>query len=59
VRHDLEGHIRAYLDATGIGAENKDRPLFRSREGKRQNKAADRQSADLLQAICTMILTMI
>jgi integrase/recombinase XerD len=34
VRHDLEGHIRAYLDAAGIGAENKDRLLFRSREDK-------------------------
>ena len=34
VRHDLEGFIRAYLDAAGIGAENKDRPLFRSTQGK-------------------------
>ena len=34
VRHDLEGHIRAYLDAAGIGAENKDRPLFLSTQGK-------------------------
>lgn len=34
VRHDLEGHILAYLDAAGIGAENKDRPLFRSTAGK-------------------------
>ncbi len=34
VRHDLEGHIRAYLDAAGIGAEANDRPLFRSTEGK-------------------------
>jgi integrase/recombinase XerD len=30
VRHDLEGYIRAYLDAAGIAAEAKDRPLFRS-----------------------------
>jgi len=30
VRHDLEGNIRAYLDAAGIEAEAKDRPLFRS-----------------------------
>jgi site-specific recombinase XerD len=30
VRHDLEGNIRAYLDAAGIAAEVKDRPLFRS-----------------------------
>ena len=33
-RHDLETHIRAYLDAAGIGAENKDRPLFRWTQGK-------------------------
>jgi site-specific recombinase XerD len=30
VRHDLEADIRAYLDAAGIAAEAKDRPLFRS-----------------------------
>jgi site-specific recombinase XerD len=30
VRHDLEANIRAYLDAAGISAEAKDRPLFRS-----------------------------
>jgi integrase/recombinase XerD len=30
VRHDLEANIRAYLDAAGIAAETKDRPLFRS-----------------------------
>ena len=30
VRHDLEANIRAYLDAAGIAAEAKDRPLFRS-----------------------------
>ena len=30
VRHDLEGNIRAYLDAAEIAGEAKDRPLFRS-----------------------------
>jgi integrase/recombinase XerD len=30
VRHDLEGNIRAHLDAAGIAGEAKDRPLFRS-----------------------------
>jgi integrase/recombinase XerD len=30
VRHDLERYILAWLDATGIRAEAKDRPLFRS-----------------------------
>ena len=34
MRHDLEGHIRTYLDSAGITAENKDRPLFRSTLGK-------------------------
>jgi integrase/recombinase XerD len=34
VRHDLEGHIRMYLDSAGIGDENRDRPLFRSTAGK-------------------------
>ncbi len=34
VRHGLEGHIRAYLDAAGIQGENRDRPLFRSTAGK-------------------------
>jgi site-specific recombinase XerD len=33
VRHDLEGHIQTYLDAAGITAENKERPLFRSTLG--------------------------
>jgi integrase/recombinase XerD len=30
VRHDLEGYIRAYLDAAGIASDAKDTPLFRS-----------------------------
>jgi len=34
VRHDLEGYIRTYLASAGIKGENKDRPLFRSTEGK-------------------------
>jgi site-specific recombinase XerD len=29
-RHDLEANIRAYVEAAGIGAESKGRPLFRS-----------------------------
>ena len=33
VRHDLEGYIRAYLDAAGIAGEAKDRPLFRAGNG--------------------------
>ena len=34
MRHDLEGHIRKYLDSAGIATENKDRPRFRSSQGK-------------------------
>src|SRR5947209_1619825 len=34
VRRDLEVFIHAYLDAAGIRAENKDRPFFRSTQGK-------------------------
>ena len=34
VRHDLEGFIRAYLDAAGIAGEAKDAPLFRAGNGQ-------------------------
>lgn len=34
VRHDLEGFIRAYVDAAGIAVEPRDRPLFRVSNGK-------------------------
>lgn len=34
VRHDLERDIRAYLNAAGIAADAKDRPLFRTTNGK-------------------------
>ena len=30
VRHDLEGFIRAYVEAAGIAGEAKDSPLFRA-----------------------------
>lgn len=30
VRHDLEGMIRAYIEAAGLGGEGKDSPLFRT-----------------------------
>ena len=52
VRHDLEGFIRAYLDAAGIAGEAKDRPLFRSALGT--DEAADRQCDDQ-QAICELV----
>jgi len=34
VRHDRAEYIRADLDAAGIAAEAKDRPLFRASNGK-------------------------
>jgi site-specific recombinase XerD len=34
VRHDLEGLIRAYLDAAGIAADAKERTLFRASNGR-------------------------
>ncbi len=34
MRHDLEGFIRAYLDAAKLAGEPKDRPLFRAGNGK-------------------------
>ena len=35
VRHDLDGWLRAYLDAAGISGDSKDAPLFR---GSRRNQ---------------------
>jgi integrase len=40
VRHDLEGCIRAYLDAAGILGDNKDRLLFRSNAGRTKQLTA-------------------
>jgi integrase/recombinase XerD len=34
VRHDLEGFIRAYLEAAGISGQPKDQPLFRAGNGR-------------------------
>jgi len=34
VRHDLEGFIRAYLEAAGIAGEGKDQPLYRAGNGR-------------------------
>jgi site-specific recombinase XerD len=40
VRHDLEGFIRAYLDAAGIEGEAKDSPLFRASNGRSRKLTA-------------------
>src|SRR3954463_15989143 len=41
VRRDLEVFIHAYLDAAGIGAGNKDRPFFRSTQGKTKRRTGN------------------
>lgn len=52
VRHDLEGYIRAYLDAAGIVGENKDRPLFRSTLGTTKRLTANPLTAnDVLRMV--------
>jgi integrase/recombinase XerD len=40
VRHDLEGYIRAYLDAAGIAADAKESPLFRASNGRTKKLTA-------------------
>jgi integrase/recombinase XerD len=52
VRHDLEANIRAYLDAAGIAAEAKDRPLFRSTL-RRTKQLTD--NALTTKAICELV----
>jgi hypothetical protein len=52
VRHDLEGPIRAYLDAAGIDGENKDRPLFRSTLGKTKRMTNKRLTT---KDVCRMV----
>jgi len=34
VRHDLEGFIRAYIEAAGISGDGKDTPLYRASNGR-------------------------
>jgi integrase/recombinase XerD len=52
VRHDLEGNIRAYLDAAGIAAEAKDRPLFRSTVRRTKQLTANPLTT---KAICELV----
>lgn len=44
VRHDLEGFIRANLDAAGIAGESKDSPLFRATNGRTKKLATGGRS---------------
>jgi integrase/recombinase XerD len=52
VRHDLEGYINAYLCASNIKADSKDRPLFRSAIRKTKQLTAN---ALTTKAICELV----
>jgi integrase/recombinase XerD len=52
VRHDLEGFIRAYLDAAGIAAEAKDSPLFRAGNGRTKRLTSNAMSSKI---ICELV----
>ena len=52
VRHDLEGYIRAYLDAAGIAGEAKDRPLFRSMLRRTEQLTGNAMTS---KAICELV----
>ena len=52
VRHDLEGYIRAYLDAAGIAGEAKDRPLFRASNGRTKRLTVNAMTS---KRICELV----
>lgn len=52
VRHDLEGFIRAYIEAAGLAGEAKDRPLIRSTL-RRTKQLTDRPLTT--KAICELV----
>jgi integrase/recombinase XerD len=52
VRHDLEGFIRAYLDAAGLAAEAKDSPLFRAGNGRTKRLTGNAMSS---KVICELV----
>lgn len=52
VRHDLEGFIRAYLDAAGIGGDAKDSPLFRAGNGRTKRLTGNGLSS---KVICELV----
>jgi site-specific recombinase XerD len=52
VRHDLEADIRAYVEAAGIGAESKDRPLFRSTRRRTKQLTGNPLTS---KAICELV----
>jgi integrase/recombinase XerD len=52
VRHDLEGFIRAYLDAAGIATEGKETPLFRAGNGRTKRLTGNAMSS---KVICELV----
>ena len=52
VRHDLEGFIRAYLEAAGIAVEAKDRPLFRVGNGRSKGLSGDAMDS---RVVCDLV----
>ncbi len=52
VRHDLEGFIRAYLDAAKIEMEGKDSPLFRAGNGRTKRLTGNAMSS---KVICELV----
>lgn len=52
VRHDLEGFIRAYLDAAGIAGEAKEAPLFRTSNGRSKTLTASPFSS---KRVCELV----
>ncbi len=53
VRHDMEGFLRAYLNATGIATEPKDRPLFRAADNGTSKRLTDRPLSS--KTICELV----
>ncbi|QEH39245.1 Tyrosine recombinase XerC (plasmid) [Aquisphaera giovannonii] len=52
VRHDLEGYIRAYLDAAALGGDAGDSPLFRASNGRTKRLTAGPLSS---KRICELV----
>ncbi|APW64305.1 tyrosine-type recombinase/integrase [Paludisphaera borealis] len=51
VRHDLEGFIRAYLDAAELENESKDTPLFRASNGRTRRLTANAMNS---RSVCDL-----
>ena len=51
VRHDLDVWLREYIEAAGLGAEDKKAPLLRSAEQKRRRSTACYQAHSIRQML--------